>query len=34
MTLDIVAMVLIVCKPTGNIDRRNEGVLIYKLIKW
>lgn len=33
ITLGVVATVLVVCNPTGHVDKRNGIVLFYKLIK-
>lgn len=33
ITLDIVAIVLIICKPTGHVNKKNGIVLFDKLIK-
>lgn len=32
-TLDLVATVPIVSKPTGDVDKRNDIVFFYKLVK-
>lgn len=32
-TLDMAATILVLCKPTGHVDERNEVVLFYTLIK-